>query len=241
MTQTESTTQRTAWSRWLSRTGLVLVLVGVVVLGWVGWQYVGTNVVAHHRQGQVVDDLEKGWSEGRSEVEAAGTTAGAVVRIPRFGHDYRMPLLEGTSDEALSSGIGHVGGTVDPGDEGNFVIAAHRVTHGEPFAEMPSLRPGDQVVVETAETTYTYVLDTGGDDLEVSFDAEWVLAPLPDNPDPGGVEPAQEPGQRLITLTTCAELFHTDERLVAFGHLVATAPRPLSARPTAQSSGAMVP
>jgi sortase A len=201
------------------------VLAGVAVLGWIAWQYAGTNVVAHHRQGQVVDDLEKGWSEGRSEVDAAGTTAAAVVRIPRFGHDYRMPLLEGTSDEALSSGIGHVEGTANPGDEGNVVIAAHRVTHGEPFAEMPSLRPGDQVVVETADTTYTYVLDTGGDDLEVSFDADWVLAPLPDNPDPGGVEPGQEPGQRLITLTTCAELFHTDERLVAFGHLVAATPR----------------
>ena len=25
---------------------------------------------------------------------------------------------------------------------------------------------------------------------------------------------------RLITLTTCAELFHTDDRMVAFGHLV---------------------
>ena len=28
-------------------------------------------------------------------------------------------------------------------------------------------------------------------------------------------------GVRLITLTTCAELFHTDDRMAAFGHLVA--------------------
>ncbi len=32
--------------------------------------------------------------------------------------------------------------------------------------------------------------------------------------------PAQEPGQRLITLTTCSEIFHTDNRMIAFGHLV---------------------
>ena len=25
---------------------------------------------------------------------------------------------------------------------------------------------------------------------------------------------------RLLTLVTCAELFHTDDRMVAFGHLV---------------------
>jgi len=201
------------------------VLLGLGVLGWVGWLYVGTNVVAHHRQARVVDDLEQGWSDGHTEVRAAGTTASAVVRIPRFGRDYRMPLLEGTSDDALASGIGHIDGTAEPGEEGNVVVAAHRVTHGEPFAEMPELRPGDEVIVETADATYTYVLDTGGDDLEVSFDAAWVLAALPDNPDPGGVEPGQEPGQRLITLTTCAELFHTDERLVAFGHLVSATPR----------------
>ena len=44
---------------------------------------------------------------------------------------------------------------------------------------------------------------------------------LPKNPH-GGVEPAQRPGQKLITLTTCAELFHTDNRMIAFGHLVDT-------------------
>jgi sortase A len=37
--------------------------------------------------------------------------------------------------------------------------------------------------------------------------------------------PSQEEGQRLLTLTTCAELFHTDDRMVAFGHLVETEPR----------------
>ena len=37
--------------------------------------------------------------------------------------------------------------------------------------------------------------------------------------------PSQDDGQRLITLTTCSELFHTDDRLVAFGHLVDKEPR----------------
>ena len=223
MTATAPATPRTG-RRWPARLGAVLVLAGLVVLAWVGWQYVGTNVVSHHRQAAIVDDLEQGWTDGQSEVAAAGTKAEALVRIPAFGDDYEMPLLEGTSDEALASGIGHLTGTAAPGEEGNFVVAAHRVTHGEPFAEFPSLRPGDLVVVVTAQATYTYSLDTAGDDLEVSFDDDWVLAPLPDDPEPGGVEPAQEPGQRLITLTTCAELFHTDERLVVFGHLVSTHP-----------------
>ena len=195
------------------------------MLAWVGWQYVGTNWLSERRQHDIVDRLEESWASGQADVPAAGSRADAVVRIPRFGDDYAVPLLAGSTDEVLASGIGHLDGTAGAGQQGNFVLAAHRVTHGEPFADLPSLRPGDEVVVETADTTYTYVLDTAGDDLEVSFDADWVLAPLPDNPDPGGVEPTQQQGQSLITLTTCAELFNTDERLVAFGHLVSASPR----------------
>ena len=148
-----------------------------------------------------------------------------MVRIPAFGPDNAVPLLEGTSDEALAAGFGHLDGTADPGRVGNFAIAGHRVTHGEPLADMPDLEVGDRVIIETATHTYTYVLDTGGDDLTVDFDETWVLDPVPTNPDPGGTQPDQEPGQRLLTLLTCAELFHTDDRLVAFGHLVDSEPR----------------
>ena len=50
-----------------------------------------------------------------------------------------------------------------------------------------------------------------------------MLDAVPKNPKPGGVQPAQRPEQRLITLTTCSELFHTDDRMIAFGHLVSAA------------------
>ena len=49
-----------------------------------------------------------------------------------------------------------------------------------------------------------------------------MLAPHPLNPDSEGVQPTA--GTRLITLTTCAELFHTDNRMIAFGHLVSEQP-----------------
>ena len=39
---------------------------------------------------------------------------------------------------------------------------------------------------------------------------------------PLGDVDARSGGPRLITLTTCAELFHTDDRMIAFGHLVDT-------------------
>jgi sortase A len=218
-----------ARSPWTWRIGLVLLLAGVAVLGFVGWQYWVTNWVSERHHREIVSQLEHTWDtghgQGQGQVVVGDSRAGAVVRIPRFGDDYEVPMIEGTSDDALASGIGHVEGTAEPGEVGNLVLAAHRVTHGEPFSEMPDLRPGDTVVVETADTVYTYALDTGGDDLVVSFTDTWVTDPVPTNPESGGPQPDQSPGQRLITLTTCAELFHTDDRMVAFGHLVDASPR----------------
>ena len=73
--------------------------------------------------------------------------------------------------------------------------------------------------METVYATYVYEMTTGGEDLRVTFEDTWVVAALPDNPKRNGVEPPQIAGQKLITLTTCAELFHTDDRLIAFGIL----------------------
>ena len=150
--------------------------------------------------------------------------ASALIRIPKFGKKYVVPVLEGVSPDVLAKGYGHFTKSADPGEVGNYALAAHRVTHGEPLRRMPELRPGDEVVVETVDTTFTYRLDTDPRKLVIPFTGTWVLDPLPKNPD-GGPQPAQRQGQRLITLTTCSEIFHTDNRMIAFGHLVSATPK----------------
>ena len=202
-------------------TGLTLITAGAVVLAWVGWQFWGTNWVSKGRQAEVVSDLQRQWEDGQGTVATDWGEANALLRVPRFGADYEMPVLEGTSDDVLAAGVGHAEDTATVGAKGNVVLAAHRVTHGEPFADFPDLRPGDLVYVETVNAVYTYELDTGGQDLVVPFTAEWVLDPVfPVNPDPAGTTAPGKPGDRLITLVTCSEIFHTDNRSVAFGHLV---------------------
>jgi sortase A len=106
------------------------------------------------------------------------------------------------------------------GERGNYALAAHRVTHGEPFADFPQLQAGDLVHIETVDADYTYELDTGGMDLIVPFTESWVLDAFPVNPDAGETTAPGKPGDRLITLLTCSEIFHTDNRMIAFGHLV---------------------
>ncbi len=208
--------------------GLALVVVGAVVLGWVGWQYVGTNVVSREAQRALVERTQRAWTLRPGSTahggRGAARTAQALIRIPRFGRHYVMPVQRGVSEQVLAEGFGHFRGTARAGQVGNYALAAHRVTHGQPLRNLPELRPGDRVLVETRARVYTYVLDTDPNDLVVSFRDVWVIDPLPTNPT-GGVQPARRPGQRLVTLTTCAELFHTDRRMIAFGHLVGSAPR----------------
>jgi sortase A len=201
--------------------GIALITVGAIVLGWLAWQFWGTNWVSKGRQAEVVSDLHHEWNDGRGTADTDWGKAIALLRIPRFGADYEMPILEGTTDDVLAAGVGHVEDTAGVGERGNFALAAHRVTHGEPFADFPELRTGDLVYVETVNATYTYELDNGGEDLIVPFTAEWVIDPVfPVNPDPNGVTAPGKPGDQLITLLTCSEIFHTDNRSVVFGHLI---------------------
>lgn len=219
------TADRTPRRRLVAATvGAAMLAAGLGLGGWAGWEYWGTTWVSERHYEAITEDLDAAWATGSTRADVAAGTATAVVRIPAFGPQYAVPVLEGDSDEVLAAGFGHLDGTAAPGRPGNLVLAGHRVTHGEPLRDMPDLARGDEVVVDTAGRRFTYVLDTAGDALEVDLDATWVLAPQPQNPDPGGAEPTD--GTALITLVTCADLFHSDRRLVAFGHLVGVEPRP---------------
>ncbi len=208
--------------------GVAMMLAGVVLLGYVGWQFWGTNWTSQRAQKEVTSTLRTQWEGGGEKLRPAYVPKGrasALIRIPAFGDDYVVPVLEGTTDEVLAKGFGHFDDTADPGERGNYALAAHRVTHGEPLRRMPELRPGDRVLVETVDATYTYRLDTDPRALVIPFTGVWVLDQVPRNPEAGGAQPKQEKGQRLITLTTCSELFHTDDRMISFGHLVKTEPK----------------
>jgi sortase A len=208
--------------------GVGLILAGLGLLGYVAWQFWGTNWVSKRHQREITNALQEDWQSGHAKKPKFVPTgqASALIRIPRLGKKYVVPVLEGVTPDVLARGYGHFEDTADPGEIGNYALAAHRVTHGEPLRHMPDLRPGDKVLVETVSATYTYVLDTNPNDLVIPFTGVWVLHPLPHNPKPGGPEPAQAQGQRLITLTTCSEIFHTDDRMIAFGHLASVTTKP---------------
>ena len=220
--------ERSTGARVAFWSGVALILAGLGTLGYVGWQLWGTTWVSEREQREITASLQQQWKteQGRrlQPSYVPHGQASALIRIPAFGSSYVVPVLEGTSSDVLARGYGHFTRSADPGEVGNYALAAHRITHGEPLRRMPELRPGDRVVVETVDRTYTYELDTDPRRLVIPFTGTWVLDPVPKNPG-GGPQPRQEQGQRLITLTTCAEIFNTDERMIAFGHLVSSRPK----------------
>ncbi|TWG03339.1 class E sortase [Streptomyces brevispora] len=139
----------------------------------------------------------------------------AVIRIPRIG--LTAPVAQGISRSGvLDKGyVGHYPGTAQPGGSGNFALAAHRNTHGEPFRYINRLRRGDRITVETRDAVYTYTVDktlarTGAGD-------SGVVAAVPRS----NVKPyvGYRAAGTYVTLTTCTPEFTSRYRLVVWGKL----------------------
>ncbi|MFC9299358.1 class E sortase [Streptomyces sp. NPDC057010] len=147
---------------------------------------------------------------------AALDRAYAVLRIPRLG--LVVPVAQGVDKRSvLDKGyVGQYPGTARPGERGNFALAGHRNTHGEPFRYINRLREGDQLIVDVKGRRYTYVV---GKVLGETTERDTgVIAPVPRSvvkPDYGYGEPGS-----YITLTTCTPEYTSKYRLVVWGTLV---------------------
>ncbi|MFG2984704.1 class E sortase [Streptomyces sp. NPDC048258] len=139
----------------------------------------------------------------------------AVLRIPRLG--LVVPVAQGVDKRAvLDKGYaGQYPGTAGPGAQGNFALAGHRNTHGEPFRYINRLRGGDELIVDVQGRRYTYVV---GKILNETTERDTgVIAPVPRSvvkPDQGYSEPGA-----YITLTTCTPEYTSKYRLVVWGTL----------------------
>lgn len=144
-----------------------------------------------------------------------GDQAYAVLRIPSLG--ITAPIAEGISKHGvLDKGyVGHYPGTAQPGQVGNFALAGHRNTHGEPFRYINRLRPGDRVVVETRTAVFTYLVDSTLN--QTSAGDSGVIAPVPRSSlrtEYGYSRPGY-----YVTLTTCTPEFTSRYRLAVWGTL----------------------
>ncbi|MDF9814408.1 class E sortase [Streptomyces sp. SPB162] len=212
--------------------GALIVLFVVYLLFW-------TGVRADSAMNGEIDRLQNTWATGSlapagpSPAPTASAPGGtpatappapapykdgtsfAVMYIPRLGSGWHKPVLQGTGTGVLKKGLGHYPGTARLGATGNFAVAGHRRTYGDPFKDFPKLRKGDRVYLFDGASWFTYVLDR----------APFRTVPT----DTGVIDPVpKESGWttagRYLTLTTCDPEWGHSHRLIAWAHLETVSP-----------------
>jgi sortase A len=194
-----------------------------VVFGFLAYMYWGTALRATSAQRSYTSQLTRQWSAGNALAVLGSLrtispgTPFALLRIPQFGRAWQFAIVQGSGPPELALAPGHVPGTALPGQVGNFAVAAHRVTAGNPFWSLPSLHKGSMIDVETITGTYEYEVTSGPAWISASdLDA---LAGVP-------FHPGQQARQRLITLITCDPPWTGTGRVVVTGVLTRLLPRP---------------
>ncbi|WP_431043301.1 class E sortase [Streptomyces sp. P1-3] len=204
--------------------GELFITLGVLMLLFVTYQLWWTNIRAHQIANRETDKLHKQWAEHGDERAPGAFAPGkgfAIMYIPKL--DVKVPVAEGISkNKVLDRGmVGHYAKgalkSAMPWDKkGNFAVAGHRNTHGEPFRYINRLKPGDEIVVETQNTFFTYEMTSIMPQTPPSNVS--VIKPVPTGS--GFTAPG-----RYITLTTCTPEFTSTYRMIVWGKMVDERPR----------------
>ncbi|MEU6952245.1 class E sortase [Streptomyces sp. NPDC045714] len=202
--------------------GEVFISLGVLMLLFVTYQLWWTNIRAEQIAGKETNRIQDEWANGERKPGVFAPGQGfAIMHIPKL--DVVAPIAEGIDKEkVLDRGmLGHYGEgrlkTAMPSDkQGNFSVAGHRNTHGEPFRYINKLEPGDPIVVETQDAYYTYEMASVLPQTAPSNIS--VIEPVP-------VGSGFEGPGRYLTMTTCTPEFTSTYRLIVWGKMVDERPR----------------
>lgn len=179
--------------------GRTLISLGVMILGFLGYQLFGTNIVTDRAQQALASEVKIKWAEPpepdvtKPPPPVLGDGV-AIIEIGKIG--LNQVVVEGVGIEDLKRGPGHYPKTSLPGELGNVVISGHRTTYGAPFYRLNELENGDEILLTDHQGTYKYVVTEKKvvRPTEVS-----VIAPFTD---------------ARLTLTTCEPRFSARQRLI---------------------------
>jgi sortase A len=170
--------------------GSYLIVLGISLLAYVGYQLWGTGIYTARAQSMFTAEFH---AHGFPSRPVPGRAVG-FIKIARI--DLNMAFVQGIDAAALAKGPGHYPRSPLPGDGGNVVIAGHRTTHLAPFWSIDALAPGDQITLQTRRGTFLYRV-------------QWVKVVVPSALWVSG--PTRRPS---LTLTTCNPRFSQKQRLV---------------------------
>ena len=224
--------KRSKLMRLTGATGEILITAGALMGLFLAWHLVWNDAIQGERQNQAATSLANDWKEPSSNgvdlepaepavrpsgeeppvtVSPAEGEAFALLYVPRFGNDFVRSIAEGVDLKTVLNsrtlGIGRYLESDQLGEVGNFAIAAHRTTWGATFGDIGELRIGDRIYVEVPEGWHSYQFRN----------LEYVWATEVDVLNSFPKMNVEEPGTRVITLTSCHPRFSEAERIIAYG------------------------
>jgi len=226
-------------ARALGAVGRTFITAGVLILLFVAYQLWGTGI----RESQAQSRLEDTFAEVLRDADQRPTTPTTVptpeepvvvppaepiaagepaarLRIPKIGVD--KIVVEGVALTDLKKGPGHYPESPLPGQTGNVAIAGHRTTYGAPFNRIDELVAGDEVLVDTVQGEFRYVVS---EQLIIS---------------PTQIEVLADKGDDRLTLTSCHPEYSSRQRIVVVAKLAPDEkPLPAPARPAGTAPPAL--
>lgn len=145
------------------------------------------------------DLLEVYEAQAQAAIPTPGVEQATQIQIPAIEVD--APIVQGDSWEQLKKGVAQHIGSAEPGQVGNMVLSAHNDVFGEIFRHLDQLEEGDQIIIITANNSYTYLVTA----IQVVEPTE--VEVMASTPDP------------TITLISCYPYLIDNQRIVVQGSL----------------------
>ena len=193
---------------WILRgIGKTLLTAAAIVGAYIIWLLWGTGLYYGNQQDDLRSHLEARIDQAAAspaEEEPPPTLPGeayAIIKIPDIELD--EVVVEGIATEDLKRGPGHYPKSDHPWEEeGRVAIAGHRTTYGAPFWDLDKLVAGDEIVLETEQGIFSYVVTKTR-----------IVAPT-------ATEVTIPSSKPTLILTTCNPKFSAAERLIVFADRV---------------------
>jgi len=232
--------------------GRFLIISGVLILLFAGFQLWGTGLAESRAQKTLESDFFEKLEEAKQkqadkteeEIEEVDTEnlveldledlpdigeAVGIIEIESIG--VNKTILEGVTRDALRSGPGRYPSTSFPGQPGNAAIAGHRTTYGAPFFNIDKVKPGDLIKVTTLQGEFFYEVEAQNDTGEEL--GYFIVSP-------SQTEVLADKGYDTLTLTACHPKYSAAQRIIVTAKLTSppapkTDPKPITASDQAES------
>lgn len=192
-------------AEWKSYVSPVLMLLGAILLLYVGSEYYGMHREQQRLQAEWAAQ-QKATATEPSATENKPADDGLIrLAIPKI--DLSAIVVDGTTRKQLKNGPGRMIGTPLPGEAGNSVISAHRDTF---FRHIYELKAGDEIDVQR-----------NGKALKFEVTGKKIV-------DPDDLSVLKQTEDPQLTLITCYPTYYigpAPQRLVVFSKLVTESPK----------------